>query len=130
MLPYATKWSCARVRVMMWQQIAPFIKEEEKQRDTPLGALLRAACPAEGQTQGQGQGRGYATHHTLHHLHCIALLIFVTSAAVNSHSKDTSFRLIFFMFPYLILPNVNMKFGQSTTPICLLLNFLFVSFIY
>lgn len=105
---------------MMWQQIAPFIKEEEKQRDTPLGALLRAACPAEGhaQGQGQGQGRGYATHLTLHHLHCIALLcfashciVFVTSAAVNSHSKDVSSRFIILhvILFYLILPNLNMK---------------------
>jgi hypothetical protein len=44
LIPYSSKWSCARVRVTLWQQLSRFIKEEEKERDTPLGALLKAAC--------------------------------------------------------------------------------------
>lgn len=94
MLPYASKWSCARVRVMLWQQIARFIKEEEKQKDTPLGALLRAACPAEG--QGQGQGRGYGNHIVLNCLgsHCIVSLLIssLLSALLSLHfSSPLSF---------------------------------------
>jgi hypothetical protein len=44
LIPYSSKWSCARVRVTLWQQLSRFIREEEKETDTPLGALLKAAC--------------------------------------------------------------------------------------